>query len=175
MSGFCLDPLALASSPQQDALPSPSVPQRDVLIINRAPVLTLWAALVAERLGHPWQAALGFGKAVATDCAQHKGARLGINTQPAHSTSSSAPPAKRQRTDAAEEPTSVLLLGVSMPVKKVGEQLLACSAGGAPITGSPVETYLQRAFGAPQYQRAKEALHELAQQFEPSDLNAQVR
>jgi hypothetical protein len=33
--------------------------------INRAPVLTLWAAVVAERLGFDWQEALTLGRAVA--------------------------------------------------------------------------------------------------------------
>jgi hypothetical protein len=35
------------------------------LEINRAPVLTLWAAVVAERLGHPADTALTLGRAVA--------------------------------------------------------------------------------------------------------------
>jgi hypothetical protein len=33
--------------------------------INRAPVLTLWATVVAERLGYDHEAALTLGKAVA--------------------------------------------------------------------------------------------------------------
>ena len=32
------------------------------IMINRAPVLTLWGAVVAERLGHNSDAALSFGK-----------------------------------------------------------------------------------------------------------------
>jgi hypothetical protein len=35
------------------------------LQINRAPVLTLWAAVVAERLGFTWEEALTLGRAVA--------------------------------------------------------------------------------------------------------------
>src|SRR3972149_10724131 len=46
--------------------------------INRAPVLTLWAAIVAERLGYDQKEALTFGKAVAGLNAQSKGRRLGI-------------------------------------------------------------------------------------------------
>ncbi len=34
------------------------------LRINGAPVLTLWAAVVAERLGSPWETALTVGQAV---------------------------------------------------------------------------------------------------------------
>src|ERR1043166_6331456 len=48
------------------------------ITINRAPVLTLWAAVVAERLGFDRDEALSFGKAVAGLTAQSKGRRLGI-------------------------------------------------------------------------------------------------
>src|SRR5512141_2135068 len=46
--------------------------------INRAPVLTLWAAVVAERLGFDHSEALSLGKALAGLNAQSKGRRLGI-------------------------------------------------------------------------------------------------
>jgi hypothetical protein len=46
--------------------------------INRAPVLTLWAAVVAQRLGLDEDEALTLGKAVAGLNAQAKGRRLGI-------------------------------------------------------------------------------------------------
>jgi len=46
--------------------------------INRAPVLTLWAAVVAQRLGFDEDEALTLGKALAGMNAQAKGRRLGI-------------------------------------------------------------------------------------------------
>jgi hypothetical protein len=46
--------------------------------INRAPVLTLWATVVAERLGFNENEALSLGKALAGLTAQSKGRRLGI-------------------------------------------------------------------------------------------------
>src|ERR1700730_8551251 len=48
------------------------------IAINRAPVLTLWAAVVAQRLGFYPDEALTLGKAVAGLNAQAKGRRLGI-------------------------------------------------------------------------------------------------
>src|SRR5580692_7656409 len=48
------------------------------ILINRAPVLTLWATTVAERLGFDKDEALSLGKAVAGLNAQSKGQRLGI-------------------------------------------------------------------------------------------------
>lgn len=50
--------------------------------INRAPVLTLWASIVAERLGWPHDTALTLGRAVAGMTAHGKGVRLGIFAQP---------------------------------------------------------------------------------------------
>src|SRR5262249_15832168 len=52
------------------------------LKINRAPVLTLWGAVVAERLGYARDEALTPGKAVAGRNAQSKGQRLGIYHPP---------------------------------------------------------------------------------------------
>ena len=49
--------------------------------INRAPVLTLWAAVVAERLGFDWEEALTLGRAVAGLSAHSKGKALGVNGQ----------------------------------------------------------------------------------------------
>ena len=37
----------------------------DTIEINRAPVLTLWIAVVAERMGHTWDTALTIGKVFA--------------------------------------------------------------------------------------------------------------
>ncbi len=46
--------------------------------VNRAPVLTLWAAVVAERLGHPPETALSLAGTVAGTAARAKARRLGI-------------------------------------------------------------------------------------------------
>ena len=53
-------------------------PPRHRIKINRAPVLTLWAAVVAQRLGFDWNAALTLGRAVAGLNAYAKGRALGI-------------------------------------------------------------------------------------------------
>ena len=48
--------------------------------VNRAPVLTLWAAVVARRLGFDWDEALNLGRAVAGLNAYSKGICLGLFT-----------------------------------------------------------------------------------------------
>ena len=40
--------------------------------VNRAPILTLWAAVVAERMGHPPDTALTLGRFVAGSSARAK-------------------------------------------------------------------------------------------------------
>jgi hypothetical protein len=51
---------------------------RKTIFINRAPVLTLWATVLAQRLGFDESEALSLGRAVAGLNAQAKGRRLGI-------------------------------------------------------------------------------------------------
>lgn len=46
--------------------------------VNRAPVLTLWAAIVAERLGHDADAAITLGRAVAGSSARVKAYAIGL-------------------------------------------------------------------------------------------------
>ncbi len=48
-----------------------------LITVNRAPVLTLWAAVVAERLGHPPDTALTLGRAVAGAAARVKARNIG--------------------------------------------------------------------------------------------------
>jgi hypothetical protein len=49
--------------------------------VNRAPVLTLWATVVAERLGHSPETALTLGRFVAGSSARAKARRLGISDE----------------------------------------------------------------------------------------------
>lgn len=48
--------------------------------INRAPFLTLWASVVARRLGYDEDEALTLGRAVAGLTTRSKGRRLGVYT-----------------------------------------------------------------------------------------------
>lgn len=47
--------------------------EHEVVKINRAPVLTLWVAVVAQHQGFTWEAGLTFGKAISGMLAQSKG------------------------------------------------------------------------------------------------------
>ena len=110
----------------------------DTVTINRAPVLTLWAAVVAERLGFEHDEALTLGKAVAGLTAQSKGQRLGIFTP--------SPEAVRlQRAEKAKKAGvfSVALLGRAVPVLHTDEGLRAVGKDQKPVTPESVENVSQ--------------------------------
>jgi hypothetical protein len=114
----------------------------DTVTINRAPVLTLWAAVVAERLGFERDEALTLGKAVAGLTAQSKGQRLGIFTP-------SPAEVRRKRAEKAREAGvfSVALLGRAVPVLRTEEGLRAVGKDQKPVTPESVEKYLRSKYG----------------------------
>ena len=129
--------------------------------VNRAPVMTLWAAVVAERLGFDRDEALTLGKTVAGLNAQAKGRRLGI-FEPGEVKSEQA----RDRPEG--EQYFVELLGRAVPVINTPDGVRA-TAKGAPVHPSSVQHYLEGKFGAalPDVRRAME---ELAAAFAPGEL-----
>jgi hypothetical protein len=131
--------------------------------INRAPVLTLWAAVVAERLGFERDEALTLGRALAGLTAHTKGVRLGI-FEPA-----SADEVRERRNQLEEgEQLEVRLLGRMIPVVRTPEGLRAAEKGKA---GSPasVERYLQGKFGDA-LGEVQEAMEALAASLPPAEL-----
>ena len=114
----------------------------DSISINRAPVLTLWAAVVAERLGFEREEALTLGKAVAGLTAQSKGQRLGIFTP-------SPAEVRKKRAEKAKEAGvfRVALLGRAVPVLQTEEGLRAAGKDQKPVSPESVEKYLKSKFG----------------------------
>ncbi len=121
--------------------------------INRAPVLTLWASVVAERLGYKRDEALTLGKALAGLNAQSKGRRLGIYQAPAEES------AKKARERKKGEEYSVMLMGRTIPVVLTDDGVRATN-DGRPTTPASVDHYLKGKFGdsLPDVQSAMERL-----------------
>src|SRR5688572_3133627 len=91
--------------------------------INRAPLLTLWAAVVAQRLGFGEEEALTLGQAVAGLNAHSKGRRLGlIKPEEGH-----AEKAKEEKPGHRR----VRLLGRAIPVKETRQGVRAVLGGEA--------------------------------------------
>lgn len=61
------------SAPAEAAEPESASEKEQFVKINRAPVLTLWVAVVAERQGFSKEAGMTFGKAISGMLAQSKG------------------------------------------------------------------------------------------------------
>ena len=130
--------------------------------INRAPVMTLWAAVVAERLGHTRATSLTLGRAVAGMNAQAKAVRLGLR-EPA----TEAERAERRKRAPAD---TVELLGRAVPVVHTPKGLRAAKDGRAD-SAEAVERYLASRFGDA-LEPAREAMAALAARFPPRELAA---
>jgi hypothetical protein len=131
--------------------------------INRAPVMTLWATVVAERLGFDHEAALTMAKVVTGLNAQAKGQRLGIyepGTQKDH--------VEKMRQRPVGETMSVALMGRAVPVTNTGEGLRALNKG-KPVSPASVERYLHGKFGD-SLADARAAMDALAGALAPADL-----
>jgi hypothetical protein len=135
--------------------------------INRAPVLTLWATVVAERLGYDHDAALTLGRAVAGLNAHSKARRLGIIEEPNDEGEKSG-----QRARKPGKPSVVTLLGRPVPTMNTGHGLRA-TRQDQPIDPRGVTRYVQQKFGAalPDVRAAMEAL---ARAFPPEQLAAKA-
>lgn len=130
--------------------------------INRAPVLTLWAAIVAERLGFDHDEALTLGRAVAGLNAHSKGVALGLFT----------PSPKEVREKRAKlrpkETITVDLLHRAVPAVHTRDGLRAL-AGVKPADPASVERYLASKFGEG-YGLAARAMQFLARSRPPAQL-----
>jgi hypothetical protein len=133
--------------------------------INRAPVLTLWAAVVAERLGFEWEEALTLGRAVAGLNAYSKGVRLGLFTP--------SPPEVREKRKALrpKETITVDLLSRAVPAVHTKQGLRAL-AKDKPVDPESVERNLFTKFGEG-YDDALGAMRLLAKSRTPKALAAE--
>ena len=136
--------------------------KRSWVNINRAPVLTLWAAVVAERLGFDRDEALTLGRAVAGLNAYAKGVPIGL-FQP------TPQEVKEQRRKMrAEDALSVDLLHRAVPARQTEDGLRALSKD-RPINPESVQRYLEGKFGDA-LDDAEEAMGALARALPLSEL-----
>ena len=134
------------------------------LVVNRAPVLTLWATVVAERLGHPADTALTLGRAVAGSAARVKARNIGRD--------------ERQADRDADTPAlavvhvtaPVLLLGKMIRLLPTADGELRAADGDQPANPAGVQRYLDNAFGD-RLAEVRAAMKELAARYDPAELN----
>ena len=138
----------------------------NTVTINRAPVLTLWAAVVAERMGHDRDTALSLGKAVSGLNAQAKGRSIGI-----FSPRKTEGGRKTRKTGLGED-FWVYVCGRSVPAKNTEEGVRAV-VKDKPIEPPAVQKYLASKFGE-SLDAVRAAMEELAAAFEPDHLEGEA-
>ena len=135
--------------------------------VNRAPFLTVWAAVVARRLGYDQDEALTLGKAIAGLTAQAKGRRLGIyEPRPAAEQEKTA----AKRTEMGAE--RVELMDRLVPCLRTEKGLRALE-GTTPSDPDSVRLYLVSKF-KDALPLVEGKLTALAACFEPSELDRQA-
>jgi hypothetical protein len=139
----------------------------DAITINRAPVLTLWATIVAERLGFTHDEALTLGRAVAGLNAYSKGRALGIFRPTPKDVR-----AKREAKAKAKQVLQVELLHRAVPVVQTPEGLRALSKE-QPVAPASVEKYLSSKF-KDALGPVSAAMAELADSTGPEELAAEA-
>lgn len=131
------------------------------ILINRAPVLILWASVVAERLGFNRDEALSLGKAVAGLTAQSKGRRLGIYKAVPKEI-------KRARAQKRGEEFRVEICGRPVPAINTADGVRAVNKN-KPVGPEAADRYLKSKFGDG-LGAARKAMRDLAKAFPPAQL-----
>jgi hypothetical protein len=136
-----------------------------IFLINRAPVLTLWGAVVAERMGYDRDAALTLGKCLAGLNAQAKGRMLGIYSEP------KGPHGGPPKKVGLGEEFWVEVCGRALPAKNTDDGVRAV-VRDKPIDPAGVQRYLDGKFGE-RLDATRKAMTELAGAYDPEDLAAE--
>jgi hypothetical protein len=131
------------------------------IIVNRAPVLTLWASVVAERLGFDEDEAMSLGKAVAGLTAQSKGQRLGIYKPVPREV-------KKARARKQGEEFYIEICGRAVPAINTRDGVRAVIKS-KPIEAQNVQRYLESKFGE-SLGMARAAMRDLANASLPEQL-----
>ena len=129
-----------------------------IVEVNRAPVLTLWAAVVAARQGHDWDAALTLGKVTAGLNAQAKGRTLGI-----YSPREVSPEEKAHR---PKDRLWIMVCGRPIPALKTPQGVRAL-VKEVTVAPESVKRYLETAFGE-SLPAVRKAMEELAASLAPA-------
>jgi hypothetical protein len=129
--------------------------------INRAPVLTLWAAVVAQSLGFDEDESLTLGKALAGLNAQTKGRSLGIFKPHEEKP-------KKAREKEQDKTFRIELCGRPVPAKNTDDGIRGVK-GTQVIEPESVRRYLDDKFGD-ELKAVQTSMQKLAKSYKPSEL-----
>jgi len=130
-------------------------------VINRAPLMTAWSTIVAERMGFKREEALSIASAYTELNAISKGVSLGIFEE-----------AKQKGLEAAKDGSQpyVALMGRRVPLFKTQASQWRALLGGTPAQPSTAFSYISRAFRQTT-PHIIGALRLLAESFSPQEVN----
>ncbi|KAK5689915.1 hypothetical protein LTR97_012675 [Elasticomyces elasticus] len=155
---------------KKETVEKPSVDDADVITINRAPVLELWASCVAQFV-YPelsWESCLSAGGAIASITAMAKGRSIGMMEKP---DPSEAAMRREKRKEKAEhnELDEVDLISFHLKLKD-GQAMV----GDKPKKGN--EIALRKKYSDEQYEKAKQAMQEALNEWKgkEDELNQQA-
>jgi hypothetical protein len=142
-----------------------------VVKINRAPVLTLWVIVVAERQGFTREEACTYGKWVSGTLARSKGRSLGIY-EAKEETDQERSARHQQRHDGVQYVEA--FANIKIPTVEWNGKHLAVSANAdKPLDPVAVQDYLLRSFGG-QLGAVEAAMKELAADIPPAELRTRA-
>ncbi|KXS12606.1 hypothetical protein M427DRAFT_59347 [Gonapodya prolifera JEL478] len=145
--------------------------KREPILVNRAPVLTLWVTVVCVREGYSRGTALSIAKYVASEYSQTKGKSLGVI--PTNPTDKESAFQQSQRRDAVVTAANALqypAFGMAVWCVETRDGLRAFLVDkGKSLEAKGIERYLDDAFGAAK-EEAEKVLVELAECFTSADV-----
>jgi hypothetical protein len=133
--------------------------------VNRAPVLALWASVVAEALGHPPDTALTLGRYVTSSSARIKARTIGMMDEAMEATE------RLVRAEALKPAVRLItLLGREIPVLAAPDGTPRANEKGKPMAAAGVRSYSARAFGD-RLDEVRAEMAALAATLPPDELN----
>lgn len=145
-----------------------AVDAKDQVEINRAPVLTLWVAVVAERQGCTSEEAYTYGRWISGLFAQSKGRSLGI-FEPKEEPTVQERASKRRRDESMGVSHVQVFQHVKIPTLLDNDGNRFAVSDGKPLNPNQVQGYLERAFGN-NLDAVKQAMIYLAESMTPEEL-----
>jgi len=158
-------------APSHDSTEGSTSPTDDKIFINRAPVLTLWVTVVAQRQGFSRPEALSFGKFVSAMFARSKGRALGLFKEK-HDTEEERKERKQMDQDLGVQHVQGFGRMKIPTLMKDGNRLAVIQ--GQTQDPAYVEDYLHRSFGDEQLHAAQEAMQELAASWSLEEIQTQA-
>lgn len=154
--------------------------EEDYIVVNRAPVLSLWVKIVAMKLGYNETEALSYSKWITGLLANSKGRSLGIKTEHYHHhkrDDKSSVAFKKSRTD--DENYIQVFQNIKIPIRNdsEGNRIAVESDGVTFINYHSNQCYMQHSFGK-QLITVQNAMQEVAdhviQFYQNSDMDPLV-